>query len=414
MNWSAFTMMWSEKYRPTKIEQFLGNEDVRINILKWLSTWTSGAKPLLLIGPPGTGKTSFVTVISEQFNYDLIELNASDSRNSNLLESIITPILNNSSLYGKRSLLFLDEIDGLSGRDDSGGVDFLVKLLKNPTIPVIMAANILNLKIKPITKIARVINFLPVSKQLRFVFLNYVLKQENHKLENDDLIKIINQSNGDIRLLLNLAQAYILGYNPQMDQTFTFDIAVALSNFFSSKTISESLLFLNNSEASYVDPRFGLSPEERRKDKLYGIYTSIINSNIHELLLSDLMDLLSTVDILVGKVGSTRKWSILKYIDNILATYIFSLIKNKGITYNQYSMNWSILGPIIFRSQSLKELFTKLSYLSHTSKSNFGSFYFPYLLNILQNFGIDISEFLKTLDLDEKLKPVLEKEISKM
>lgn len=407
-------MMWSDKYRPTKIEEFLGNEESRIVVLKWLSVWKSGAKPLLLLGPPGIGKTTLVTVLSKQFNYDLIELNASDVRNSNQLESIITPILNNSSLYGKQTLLFLDEIDGISGREDSGGVDFLVKLLKNPSIPVIMAANTINLKIKPITKIAHVIKLSSVSKQLSFIFLNHVLKNENKELEREDIINIIKQSNGDIRLLLNLTQAKTLGYTSHLDQSFKLDIATSLYNFFSSNTISESILFLSNSEGSYSDPRFGLSPEERRKDKLYGIYTSIVNSTLHESTIEDVLELISRVDILVGRIGSTRKWSILKYLDTILATYIFDLIKNKGIKYNQYGMNWSVLGPIIFRSQSFREMSAKLSKISHVSKSNFGSFYFPYLLKILKNSNTDISEFTKTLDFDEKFKFTLEKEIAKM
>ncbi len=407
-------MMWSEKYRPTKIEQFLGNEESRTVIVKWLSNWTFGAKPLLLIGPPGIGKTTFVTVISRQFNFDLIELNASDVRNSSQLESIIIPILNNSSLHGKEILLFLDEIDGISGREDSGGVDFITKLLKNPSVPVIMAANTLNIKIKPLAKIARVINLSPVSKQLLFIFLNHVLKNENKKLEYSDLIDIINQSKGDIRVLLTLAQSKTLGYSAQLERTFTFDISMTINNFFSSKSISESVNFLTNSEGSYVDPRFGLSPEERRKDKLYSIYTSIINSNLQGNLMYDVLDVLSMVDILIGRVGSTRKWSLLKYVDYILATYIFEHIKNKGIKYNQYNMTWSILGPIIIRSQSFKELFTKLSNLSHVSKSDFGSIYFPYLLKILQNFHIDISEFIKSLDCDEKLQAIILKEITKM
>ena len=36
-------------------------------------------------------------------------------------------------------MLFLDEVDGISGREDTGGLDTLVNLIKEPTVPVIMA-----------------------------------------------------------------------------------------------------------------------------------------------------------------------------------------------------------------------------------------------------------------------------------
>src|SRR5919202_7120183 len=132
------TMMWSEVYRPLRVEQMIGNEDARLSSVKWLSGWINGSKPLLLIGPPGVGKTSFVHALAKQFNYDLIELNASDNRKREDLENRIIPILNNASLLGRATLLFLDEIDGISGRQDSGGVEFLLGVLKEPTIPIIM------------------------------------------------------------------------------------------------------------------------------------------------------------------------------------------------------------------------------------------------------------------------------------
>ena len=92
--------MWSEKYRFKNIDQFVGNEQSRLDVLKWIKNWIKGTKPLIMIGPPGTGKTSFITSMANFFNYDLVELNASDFRNKANLESIINPLLGNSSIFG--------------------------------------------------------------------------------------------------------------------------------------------------------------------------------------------------------------------------------------------------------------------------------------------------------------------------
>jgi replication factor C large subunit len=116
----------------------IGNEGARLAVVKWLSGWVDGSRPLLLIGPPGIGKTTLVHTLSQQFNYDLIELNASDNRNKIGLQNRIMPMFHNAGLFGRKMLLFLDEVDGISGREDTGGIDSLITIMKEPTIPEII------------------------------------------------------------------------------------------------------------------------------------------------------------------------------------------------------------------------------------------------------------------------------------
>ena len=94
-------MMWSDVYRPARIEDMVGNEEARMDVAKWLLKWVDGTKPLFLIGPPGVGKTTIVKALANQLNYDLIEMNASDARNRNILSETILPILENRSLIAE-------------------------------------------------------------------------------------------------------------------------------------------------------------------------------------------------------------------------------------------------------------------------------------------------------------------------
>ena len=132
--------MWSEKYRPQSISDMIGNEDSRAALIEWFAKWKKGTKPILLVGPPGIGKTTIANLASKQFGYDMIGLNASDVRSKSRINEILSPVLGNVSVLGS-PMIFVDEVDGIHGRADFGGAEALIKILKEPTIPIVLAAN---------------------------------------------------------------------------------------------------------------------------------------------------------------------------------------------------------------------------------------------------------------------------------
>ena len=408
------TMMWSEVYRPLRVEQMIGNEDARLSSVKWLSGWINGSKPLLLIGPPGVGKTSFVHALAKQFNYDLIELNASDNRKREDLENRIIPILNNASLLGRAILLFLDEIDGISGRQDSGGVEFLLGVLKEPTIPIIMAANSSDTRIKDLAKVSKVIEFGRIPNRLLLIFLRYILNKERREFTLEETISLVDNSQGDIRSLLNNAQTKSAGYDAVKTTNFKIEISHALNGYFSASNVEDAKAYLLQADAVYVDPRFGLSQEERRKDLINAIFTSVSSSKINHDSITHVLDVLSKVDLILGRIGKGQHWRLLKYINDILIHSLFPYTCNKGIKYNQYSMIWPIMGPIFVRGQSMKRLISELSREAHISKSTFGLIYLPYLLRVLNDNNEDPRKFAAKMKLDEKTGEALARETTRM
>lgn len=404
-------MMWSELYRPMKVQQMVGNEDARLAAVKWLSGWVDGSRPLLLIGPPGIGKTTLVHTLSQQFNYDLIELNASDNRNKIGIETRIMPMFRNAGLFGRKLLLFLDEVDGLSGREDTGGIDSLITIMKEPTIPVIMAANTKNTKIKDLAKICKVIELNSIPPRLLMIFLDNVLKEENKQLSLDDKVSVVNNSKGDIRSMLNNAQSKCAGYNSTRSDTFEIDIAEAINGYFSMSEFEEAKNFLSQADAAYLDPRFGMSAEERRKDMINALFSSIVSSPIDLEGLAEALDVLSKIDVIVGRIAQNRYWRLMKYLDVMIAYGLFSSTRQKGIKYNQYGVIWPLMKHIFVRGQSMKNLLSSLSKQTHVTKSIFGSIYFPYLLQLLIDKKIDPREFSNISNLDEKSGEALMKEM---
>jgi replication factor C large subunit len=388
-------MMWSEKHRPKKIEQMIGNEKARLDALKWLASWVSGTKPLLLLGPPGTGKTTLASVLARQFDFDLVEMNASDTRNKDALQSRITPVFQNTGIFGRKIMLFLDEVDGISGREDSGGLDTLVDLMKEPIIPVIMAANEKSTKIKDLARVCKSVEFSPVPPRLLMLFLDHVLQTEGAKLGPGDRISIVNNSGGDIRSMLNSAQSRAAGYATASNKDVVdIDIADAINGYFSTNDTQQALQLLSKADVSYSDPRYeGMTAEARRKDMIAALFSSLVTSHIGHDDLSAALDVLSKADMMVGRAARMRQWRLLRHVTRMIAAGLYERSRQKGIKYSQYPMPWPVMGPIFAKSQSTRKILAELAPAVHMSKSACGSLVLPYFIRIMIDRKIDPVEF---------------------
>jgi replication factor C large subunit len=404
-------MYWTETYRPKSLEQMIGNDEIKIIILKWLAKWLHGTKPLFLIGPPGVGKTSIVKILSFTLNYDLIELNASNTRSGPQLEKLVYPLLNNTSIFGKKVLLFFDEVDGIYGREDSGGLEVLINIIKSSNFPIIFAANSSNIKLKNLSKLCKTIKFQRIPSNLLMMFLNYVLYEQKYSLPLEDKKWIVEKSNGDVRTMLNLGQSKCTGYDKFVHETFKVDISEGLNEFFHSKHKVDAKKILLTLDGKYPDPRYGLSSEERRKDIVNSLFTSIVSSNLDIDNLSLLLDRLSQIDLHVARINEDRNWNLLRYMNNVIIQLLYENIQNKKISYNQYGISWPVMGQVFSRGVPLRSLISKLSLSFHVSTSTFGMIIFPYILQIIHEFKIDIHELVSNLMIDEKFVEIIQKEI---
>ena len=381
--------MWSEKYRPQIISDMVGNEESRAAIMEWFAKWKKGTKPLLLVGPPGIGKTTMAYLLAKQFGYDMIGLNASDVRSKSRINEILTPVLGNASVLGT-PMIFVDEVDGIHGRGDYGGAAALIDILKEPTVPIVLAANDdTQDKMKSIRKVVKTIYFKRLPPRLLRVYLENILKKESAKLSPGSLIKVIGKSHGDIRSMINLTQSLVTGFNPQTETSFeSINVEDGVNAFFKANSIEEARGVLYSMQ---IDPR----------KKIDAFYSSIISSNLDNTSLAKYLEIISNADMLYGKIMKTQNWRLLRYLNDVL----IELYQNDDrIRYSQYNISWPLLNRIRWDRNKIKSLSSVMAKKLHLSSSAFVTLCLPYVLFCIKNKTLE-------LEIEETFGDIIEKEI---
>lgn len=383
------TLMWSEKYRPQIISDMVGNEEARAAIIEWFVKWKKGTKPLLLVGPPGIGKTTIAYLVAKQFGYDMIGLNASDVRSKSRINEILMPVLGNVSVLGI-PMIFVDEVDGIHGRGDYGGASALVDILKEPTVPIVLAANNdTSDKMKSIKKVVNTIYFKRIPPRLLRVYLENILKKQSTKLSPGALIKVIDKSKGDIRSMINLTQSLETGFNPQTEQSFeSVNVEDGVNAFFKANSVEEARSVLYSMR---IDPR----------EKINAFYSSIVTSELDSASLAKYLEIISTADVLFGRIMKTQNWRLLRYLNDTL----IKLYQNDDrIRYSKYNLSWPLLNRIRWDGAKIKSLSNVMARKLHLSSSSFVTLCLPFVLFCIKNKTLE-------LELEETFGDIIEKEI---
>ncbi len=203
-------MLLTHKYAPKTIDGMIGNDEKREYLKKWILNWLSGRKrrPLLVYGPPGVGKTSAAYALKDQYDLEIVEMNASELRNKGRVEHVAKSALLAGTLSGKGKIILIDDVDIFAGREDRGGTSAVASLLKEANCPVILTAtDAWNRKISNIRSECELVEMKKVNKFAIKKLLQEISAKENIEIDEKAISGIAENASGDVRSAINDLQA---------------------------------------------------------------------------------------------------------------------------------------------------------------------------------------------------------------
>lgn len=366
-------MNFVDKYRPQKLEDIKGQDLAVSRIKEFVDKFPNKRKACILYGPAGCGKTASAYAIAKERNAEIIELNASDFRDKKKISEIVGGASSQKSLFASTKILLIDEVDGISGFYDRGGLLELVRLIDLSSFPIIMTANhIWDKKFSDLRRLGELIEFKELSYKSLYELLKEISVKEKLDFSEDLLKAIAINAKGDVRAALNDLQTVgkegiELGERDREENIFN-----VLKQVFKDLP-SNHVISLYDKLNMPID-EISLWLEENIPKEYTGV--DLVKA----------INLLSKADLFKGRIYRQQHWRFLLY-QNFFLSFGVSASKSKiNKSFTSYKRPDRILKiwMINQKYQKKKEIARKYSSYCHVSFKR-AMADFPIIQNFLKN-----------------------------
>ncbi len=389
---------WVIKYQPTRLEDVAGNKEALKRIDLWFKTWKPGKKALLLVGPPGVGKTTAAVALAKEHGLDLLEMNASDTRNKAGVSRIVGLASQYGSLFSSGRLILIDEVDGMN-RYDRGGTTELVKILKQSQYPIILTANDdYATPVRAIKQYVEVVKFKKVNSLTIKSVLKRIASAEGIDVDESIVDKIAKNADGDLKSAINDLQAVSEGEKKVGESAGNLlfardrqqDVFQALKIIFKTESFKTAKSAVMNLD---LDPDMLKAWIDENISNEY--------ENMEEV--AEAYYWLSRADIFSGRIIRRQNWSLLSYVLDFMTAGV-ALSKNKMYRkFTRYQFPQSIM--YLSRTKATRQieysLARKIGAKIHASQNEVMTEYLPYIREMVRLGKLNVSRFSEYFDLSD-------------
>ena len=202
-----------EKYRPSTLEHYVGNENIKEVIQKYLNQ--NDIQNFIFYGGAGTGKTTLAKIIVKNLDCDFLYLNASDENGIDTIREKVKGFASTASFKGIK-VIILDEADFITIQGQAALRNVIETFSRSTRF--ILTCNYIERVIDPIQSRCQVLKIVPPSKLDTAKHTAWVLDQEEISYETDDIKSIVNQYYPDLRKMLNTIQSSTINSKLLLDK----------------------------------------------------------------------------------------------------------------------------------------------------------------------------------------------------
>ena len=222
----------ASRLRPTTLDEMVGQQHIiGKDKLLYRAIKADKLSSIILYGPPGTGKTTLAKVIAHTTSAEFLQINATSAGKKDM-EEVIAQAKNNQGMYGRKTILFIDEIH----RFNKGQQDYLLPFVEDGTI-ILIGATTENPYFEvngALLSRSIIFELKSLSKDdIRTLILRAVTDREkglgayNAVIDDDALEFLADVANGDARAALTAIELGVLTTERSADGKIHITLAVA-------------------------------------------------------------------------------------------------------------------------------------------------------------------------------------------
>jgi replication factor C large subunit len=356
-------------------------------------------KGLILYGPSGCGKTILPHAIAGEIDAELLEVNASDQRNKNILHELLGSAIKQRSFFSDTKVILVDEIDGMTGKDYRGGISELVRLIKETKFPMILTCqDTFDKKFKALVKVCELCQMETLASRHIADILVTICKKEHIAYQKEALDAIARKAEGDARAAINDLQLVAAG-----EDKITKDSYEELTDRAKIRTIESGLTTVYKTD-NIFDSLHAFDEVEEDMDEQF--LWMEYNTPFEYTKVSDIaraFGCLSRADIYRSRIRRRQYWRFLVYVNALMTAGVSTAKDQVYKSAPNYKRTTRLLRiwQINMSQSKKKAIAQKIAGITHASTNEImQDFEFYHQLMKSKRFGQQIIDEAE-LDKDE-------------